>query len=84
MAKKESELAELERRHPGVLEQLRRFESAVLPACSHRGAAETADVQVGLIGRTVALASLTKKFKLVANGPKKGNYFCNACEEFFD
>ncbi len=24
------------------------------------------------------------KFKLIANGPKPGKYFCNTCSEFFN
>jgi hypothetical protein len=44
----------------------------------------TASVQVGVIGRTITMAAATSKFKLVANGPKPGTYFCQACRGFFD
>jgi hypothetical protein len=74
-----------EERHPGVTEQLRRFEEAVLPSCPHCGSEDTASVQVGIIGRTMELAASTRKFKLVPNMVNKlGKYFCNECENFFD
>jgi hypothetical protein len=80
-----SKLAELEVKYPGITEQYQRFEGAELPPCPHCGAEDTASVQVGIIGRTINLAALCRKFKLVPNGEDKlGEYFCNECGEFFD
>jgi hypothetical protein len=69
--------------YPGIGEQIRSFEEAVLPVCSHCGSDNTANVQCGVIGRTIRLATATTKFKLLANGPKPGQFFCNACGRYF-
>ena len=74
-----------EEQYPGITEQIRHFEEMVLPACPHCGSADTASVQVGLIGRTMYIAGKTKKFKLVLNMKDRlGKYFCNQCKRFFD
>ena len=74
----------LERDYPGIKASIRRFEKAKLPACPRCGSENTADVQVGIIGRTIHIAGATTKFKLIPNGPKPGEYFCNACNKFFN
>jgi len=56
----------------------------VLPQCPRCGSKDTADVQCGIIGRTINIAAATTRFKLIPNGPAPGKYFCNACDEFFD
>jgi hypothetical protein len=38
---------------------------------------------VGVIGLTIRLAATCRKFKLIGNGPKPGNWFCNSCQQFF-
>jgi len=74
-----------EEQYPGITEQIRQFEEMVLPACPHCGSADTASVQVGVIGRTMYIAGKTKKFKLVMNMSNKlGKYFCNQCKKYFD
>jgi hypothetical protein len=70
--------------YPGIEDQIRRFERAILPECPHCGSFNTADVQIGIIGRTIHIAAATKKFKLIVNGPKPGEFYCNACKQFFD
>ena len=71
--------------YPGVEEQLRRFKEAELPSCPHCGSSDTASVQVGVIGRTIYLAAMTKKFRLVPNMTDKlGKFFCNNCGKYFD
>ena len=63
---------------------LRKYQEAELPSCTHCGSADTADVNVGIIGLTMSLSASTKKFKLVPNMKDKlGNFFCNECEKFF-
>lgn len=81
ISKKEMEHAE--GMYPGIAKQIRTFEAAVLPACAHCGSDNTADVQCGVIGRTMCIASATTKFKLLMNGPLPGRYFCNACRKYF-
>ena len=81
----ENTLAEMERQHTGLVKTIMQFENAELPACPHCGSDNTAEVQVGIIGRTLYLASATTKAKLVPNVVNKlGKYFCNACHQFFD
>jgi hypothetical protein len=78
-------LDEMEQQHEGIVKTIMLFESAELPACSHCSSSDTADVQVGVIGRTIYLATATSKVKLVPNvSDRKGRYFCNNCEKFFD
>jgi hypothetical protein len=77
-------LHHLEKSYPGIGETIHFFETEVLPACPHCCSVDTASVQCGVIGRTISLAGATTKFKLIANGPKPGSYFCNVCEKFFE
>ena len=78
-------MSRMERQYPGITEQYFRFEEAELPPCSHCGSRDTASVQVGIIGRTIYLAGASKKFRLVPNvSDRKGKYFCNDCNKFFD
>lgn len=79
----QQDLDRMESQYQGIVEQIHRFEQATLPSCPKCDAADTADVQVGVIGRTMGIASATTKFKLVPND-RPGKYFCNVCEEFFD
>lgn len=76
-------LDHLDQLYPGLKSQVQSFENMELQACANCDSADTASVQVGLIGRTMSLAGATTKFRLVANGPKPGKYFCNQCNEFF-
>ena len=44
----------------------------------------TASVQVGVIGRTIYMASATSKFHRVPNSEQAlGKYFCNRCRQYF-
>lgn len=79
----EEVLDQVEGQYPGIKESIYRFEAAVLPACTHCGSEDTANVQCGVIGRTIHIAYCTSKFKLIPNGPKPGPYYCNACEKCF-
>jgi len=78
------EIDDLEQKYEGIKRQILRFENAVLPNCSFCGSTDTADVQVGVIGRTINICGATTKFRLIANGPKPGEYYCNACGKFFN
>jgi len=75
---------QLEKQYPGIGETIRGFETATLPNCSRCRSENTAAVGTGLIGRTINIAGATTKFKLIPHGPKPGEYFCNACNEFFN
>jgi hypothetical protein len=78
------DLEHIETLYTGIGETILHFEQATLPACRNCGSEDTADVQFGLIGRTIHIAAATTKFKLLPNGPAPGEYFCNACNKFFD
>jgi hypothetical protein len=65
-------------------EQYRRFMQMEVPPCTRCGTSNTASVQVGVVGITIRLAATCSKFKLIANGPKPGDWFCNSCNRFFD
>lgn len=78
-------LDEMERQHPGLLKTIMFYENAELPACPHCGSGNTAEVNVGIIGRSIYLVAATTKAKLVPNvRDKTGKYFCNKCHKFFD
>ncbi len=63
---------------------LKRYNALDLPQCIHCGSADTATVQCGVIRLTMALSAKCRKFKLVGNGPKPAEWYCNSCEKFFN
>ena len=77
-------LKRMDQDYPGILKQIVAFDAAELPRCPHCDDADTADVQVGVVQRAINISAATTKFKLIPNGPKQGDYFCNGCERFFD
>ena len=77
-------LEHLEEQSPGIRDSIRVLEARSLPSCPRCGSEDTASVACGVVGRTMALAAVATRFKLVANGPTPGNYFGNACGDFFD
>jgi hypothetical protein len=78
------ELDSLELCYPGIKQNILFFENAQLPTCSLCQSEDTADVQIGVIGRTITICASTTKFKLIPNGPRPGRYFCNTCGKFFN
>ena len=77
-------LKRMERKYPGIGEEILYFEKAKLPVCTRCGSENTADVQCGIIGRTINITAATTKFKLIVNGPRPGRFFCNVCKKFFN
>ena len=77
-------IAGMESDYPGIREQILHFDEAALPACPRCGSEDTADVRVGIVGRTINIDAATTKFKLIPNVPKPGIYLCNVCDEFFN
>ena len=80
----ERALKEMEDQYPGITKQILRFENAVLPSCPHCASEDTADVQIGIIGRTIHITAATSKVKLIPNLPEPGKYFCNKCNKYFN
>jgi len=77
-------LDKLERDYPGISESIRHYDEAEIPVCPQCGSNDTASVQIGIVGRTIAIAGMTRKFFLIPNGPRPGKYFCRACRQYFD
>ena len=77
-------LSKLDSDYPGVRDFIVNLEAKTLPICPHCDCEDTAEVNVGVIGRTIAMAGATSRFKLIPNGPKPGEYFCNGCQSFFE
>ena len=77
-------LEQLENKYPGIGESINACEEKTLPVCALCRTENTASVGCGIVGRTINLAAATTKFKLIANGPIPGKYYCNACNEFFN
>lgn len=73
----------LEKDYPGITNNIRHFEEAELPLCINCGSSDTASVQIGVIGRTIAILGMTTKFFLIPNGPAPGKYFCRKCRQYF-
>jgi len=80
----EENLSKLDCDYPGVRDYLVKLEAKAMPECVHCDCEDTAEVNVGVIGRTIAMAQASSRFKLIPNGPKPGEYFCNGCRSFFD
>ncbi len=80
----EKTIENCEIQYPGIREQIFYFENATLPQCLHCDSTDTANVQIGIIGRTIHIAGATTKFHLISNGPKPGKYFCNECGQYFN
>jgi hypothetical protein len=80
----EETMNRLEIQYPGIRESILFFENAELPACPHCGSEDTANVQAGILGRTISIATAITKFRLVPKRPKPGSYYCNACKTYFD
>ena len=76
-------LERMEDKYPGIREQVLQFENALLPQCPYCESEDTANVQVGIIGRTINISAATSKFKLIPNGPTPGKYYCNSCGKYF-
>jgi hypothetical protein len=77
-------LDDMEQRYNGLVKTIMQFENAELPACSHCRSSDTAEVQVGIMGRTIYIAGATTKVKLVPNVKDRlGKYYCNECKKFF-
>jgi len=74
----------LESQYPGIGEQIDRFETTVTPACRHCQSADTAEVQVGIIGRIIAIAGATSRIHLIPDGPKPAAYWCYPCRTYYD
>lgn len=78
------ELEMCDRDYPGVLEYAEGLEAAEFPNCPLCDSEDTAKVNVGVIGRTILLCTMTTRFHLIPNGPKVGAFFCNSCRTYFD
>lgn len=74
-------LNNMEEQYPGIKKQIFDYERQKIPACRFCKSEDTAQVEFGIIGRTINIAAATTKFKLGAKGNKR--QYCNACSKFF-
>ena len=65
-------------------EILEQFNAMNVPPCIYCESPDTASVQCGVIRLTMALSANCRKFKLIGNGPKLAEWYCNECEQFFN
>lgn len=79
----EDALTHLEKQYPGIIRTILSFETADLPVCTHCGSVDTAEVLVGILGRTINIVAATTKVVLLPNGPKPEQYRCNTCGKYF-
>ena len=70
--------------YPGSEEIVARIEATVMPVCPHCASGETAKVSVGIVGMSIHIAAQTKKIRLIPNGPRPGDFFCWACQTYFN
>jgi len=82
--KDKERLEKLKNDYPGFTSSILHFDEAEIPSCTYCGSAETASVQIGVTGRTIAILSMTKKFHLIPNGPRPGTYYCRQCKKYYD
>lgn len=78
-----SVLAELEREHPGFRNDIRHLEAVVLPPCPYCRCAATAVVECANVAGAPSLAFASTKVRLLWRGTKPGEYYCNACGQYF-
>lgn len=78
-----ADLDQFESQYPGIKEAVLRFDAASLPVCSACHSLRTAEVHVGINGRTMTIAAATTKFQLVPEDPP-GRFFCVDCRRYFD
>ena len=63
---------------------LKQYNGMDVPECIYCVSTDTASVECGVIRLTMALSATCRKFKLVGNGPKPAEWYCNSCKEFFN
>lgn len=72
-----------ERRYPGILKTIRRYEDAAIPPCPKCGSDCGATVSIGIVGRSIVLSGATDRCHLIPNGPVPGSLWCRGCDSFF-
>ncbi len=65
-------------------EILQRYSAMDVPQCIHCESTDTASVECGVIRLTMVLSANCSKFKLIGNGPKPAEWYCNSCGKFFN
>ena len=83
LIRNEAWLGLLETRYPGIREIIDGFESRILPACPRCGSEDTAEVNTGICGYSIHVASATSRIRLLPNG-HPADFFCNRCMAYFD
>jgi hypothetical protein len=76
-------LTESENRYPGLRQQFADLKAMAEIACVHCDSPDTAVLVVGITGRTMSLADLSTRVKLVANREEPGERWCRTCTRAF-
>jgi hypothetical protein len=76
-------LKNMEEQYRGIKKQIFDYDKEKLPACRFCKSSDTAQVQFGIIGRTMNIAAATTKFKLAVKSKKTKRYYCNSCSKYF-
>ena len=63
---------------------LKQYNAMDVPQCVHCESVDTASVECGVIRLTMSLSATCRKFKLIGNGPKPAEWYCNSCRKFFN
>ena len=63
---------------------LKRYNALDVPQCIYCESTDTASVECGVIRLTMSLSATCRKFKLIGNGPKPANWYCNSCKKLFN
>ena len=63
---------------------LKRYNALDVPHCIYCESTDTASVECGVIRLTMSLSATCRKFKLIGNGPKPAEWYCNNCKAFFN
>lgn len=79
----DEELERLDDQYPGLRETILKFEALEVPDCPNCQSGNTASVQIGIIGRTIALVAATSKVKLFPNRTFEEEWFCHECQKPF-
>ena len=77
------QLFSLEEQYHGFIEHVARFETLTLPTCPVCGSELTAKCSAGIIGRTLALTTVTSKFKLTGY-TRPAAFYCRDCGTLFE
>lgn len=79
----ETRLTEWAAAYPGLRDQFGAIDRQIVPTCPHCRSTDTAVIIIGISGRTVRLAALSAKVKLMSDRDEAGTCWCRTCARVF-